>query len=384
MSSSNEETDVELVVASNSFARFINPLIQPAGIVNIIVGTAGGHSSFGTISTSTETVPHSSFNSSITGQTVSYNSAVVIVRYRYTKLVVSTVQSTGFLNYTNADGWLLSQVSGGTSSPFTNIMTSSGTGMFQVVTNAGTQLNNPTLEKLFIATVGNSVPQIANNTMVNNLEVNGSTSLNGTLNILEQNGTVFGANNGSIIVDHENNGGASSIIFESRSNRGSNFGYIQFQDASSVGAGGKSSRLIIGTQNDADEHSILVPSGNVGIGNANPSQKLTVAGNMNTSGNIRSSSLNVFDMQAVFLNLSSSLSVGTINVANLNVGGSLYSNSMLFMSSIMWHQGAGREVFYFGTDGRHFYRGGTATTIPHTWRRGDVTNILSVTNDGNV
>jgi len=94
-----------------------------------------------------------------------------------------------------------------TSSPFRNIMTSSGTGMFQVVVNAGTELNNPTLGKLFITTVGNSVPQLANNTMVHHLEVNGSTRLNGTLSIAEPNGTVAGADNGTIVLDHENAGG---------------------------------------------------------------------------------------------------------------------------------------------------------------------------------
>ena len=38
---------------------------------------------------------------------------IVIKRYKYTKIVVSQVQQTEFLNYTNTNGWLLSQVSGG-------------------------------------------------------------------------------------------------------------------------------------------------------------------------------------------------------------------------------------------------------------------------------
>jgi len=36
-----------------------------------------------------------------------------MIRYKNTNIIVSTVQSTGFLNYTNADGWLLSQASAG-------------------------------------------------------------------------------------------------------------------------------------------------------------------------------------------------------------------------------------------------------------------------------
>ena len=34
---------------------------------------------------------------------------VVIIRYKYTKIVIEQVQQTGFLNYTNTDGWLVSQ-----------------------------------------------------------------------------------------------------------------------------------------------------------------------------------------------------------------------------------------------------------------------------------
>jgi len=51
------------------------------------------------------------------------------------------------------------------------------------------------------------------------------------LNIEEGSGTAAGANSGSIIIDHENAGGASSITFRSRANRGSDYGYIQYQDA---------------------------------------------------------------------------------------------------------------------------------------------------------
>jgi len=252
---------------------------------------------------------------------------VVIIRYKTTKITSSTVQQTGFLNYTNADGWLLSQVSAGTTSPLTNILTSSGTGMFQVVANAGTQLNNPILGKLFITTVGNSTPQIANNTMVNHLEVNSSTRIDGKLHIVETTGTVFGANSGSIILDHENNGGASSITFRSRANRGSDYGYIQYQyDTSSLGASGESARLIIGTQNDADDHIILLPSGNVGIGLNNPTRKLHVNGDMSVA------SIFCTYIQLVSANFSTGLSAGTINVGDLIASGNMYANSTFFMA----------------------------------------------------
>ena len=41
-------------------------------------------------------------------------SGIVIIRYKYTTTTTAQVQQTGFLNYTNANGWLSSQVSGNT------------------------------------------------------------------------------------------------------------------------------------------------------------------------------------------------------------------------------------------------------------------------------
>ena len=55
------------------------------------------------------------------------------------------------------------------------------------------------------------------------------------LHIVEPTGTPASANNGTIIIDHNNAGGASSIVFRSARDRGSDFGYIQYQDAATVG-----------------------------------------------------------------------------------------------------------------------------------------------------
>jgi len=114
----------------------------------------------------------------------------------------------------------------------------------------------------------------------------GITNPSAKLHITEASGTQQGPNSGSIIIDHDNNGGASSITFRSAVNRSSDYGYIQYQDTSSVGGGGESAKLIIGTQNDADDDILLLPSGNVGIGIANPTSKLDVNGNIKSSGNL--------------------------------------------------------------------------------------------------
>ncbi len=46
--------------------------------------------------------------------------------------------------------------------------------------------------------------------------------------ITEATGTTFGANNGTVLIDHDNNGGASSIVFRSARNRGSDYGCNQY------------------------------------------------------------------------------------------------------------------------------------------------------------
>lgn len=104
----------------------------------------------------------------------------------------------------------------------------------------------------------------------------GTTAPAGRLNITEDKGTIAGGSQGTIVIDHENSGGASSIVFRSKVNRSSDFGYIQYQDASAVDGSGESSRLIIGVENDADDHLILKPTGNVGIGTNEPKAKLHV------------------------------------------------------------------------------------------------------------
>jgi hypothetical protein len=51
--------------------------------------------------------------------------------------------------------------------------------------------------------------------------------------------------------------------------------------------GGEKCTLELGTANDVDDHILLNPSGNVGIGIADPQAKLDVAGNARVSGNLQ-------------------------------------------------------------------------------------------------
>jgi hypothetical protein len=113
----------------------------------------------------------------------------------------------------------------------------------------------------------------------------GTSAPVGKFSISETTGTAATSNAGSIVLDHENAGGASSILFRSKNNRGSDFGYIQYQDDTNVGGTAESAKLIIGTSNDADDNIILSPSGRVGIGTMTPAAPLHVAGSSTISIN---------------------------------------------------------------------------------------------------
>jgi len=77
----------------------------------------------------------------------------------------------------------------------------------------------------------------------------------GLLHLYEPTGTANSPHYGTLVLEHGNAGGASSIVFKSSgsNNLGSDYGYIQYQSASTVGTGAttEKSRLIIGVQNDA-------------------------------------------------------------------------------------------------------------------------------------
>jgi len=83
----------------------------------------------------------------------------------------------------------------------------------------------------------------------------------GKLNIFETIGSSATPTNGSLVIQHGNPSGISSIVFPSNINYTSDFGYIQYRD--NRGAGGENAQLIIGTSNDGDDDILISSTGGV-------------------------------------------------------------------------------------------------------------------------
>ena len=88
----------------------------------------------------------------------------------------------------------------------------------------------------------------------------GTDDPKGKLHIYETTGTGT-ATTGTLVLEHGNSGGFSSIIFPSAVSQGSDYGYISYQDTDTIGGVGETARLTIGTSNDGDDNIVLAPSG---------------------------------------------------------------------------------------------------------------------------
>lgn len=112
----------------------------------------------------------------------------------------------------------------------------------------------------------------------------GNVTPNGPLHIYESTGTSPSDDDGTIILEHGNSGGESSIVFKSNVNSGSDYGYISYSDnGSGNGSSNQNSLLTIGVENNASGDSnvddiAILPSGSLGVGTIAPQAKLDVDG----------------------------------------------------------------------------------------------------------
>jgi len=109
----------------------------------------------------------------------------------------------------------------------------------------------------------------------------GTTDPKGALHIYEATGSPATATKGSIILEHNNNGGSSSIIFKSKSNANSDFGFINYSDNGSGDATTtEKSLLTIGTENDVpgiyEDNINIAAKGSLGINNIKPNASASI------------------------------------------------------------------------------------------------------------
>jgi hypothetical protein len=160
----------------------------------------------------------------------------------------------------------------------------------------------------------------------------------GTLRINETTaGTAASPNAGSLLLNHGDSGGASSIVFQSAVNRGSDYAFIEYRDNNPdlqlknpdinlTEAG----LLTIGNQNDGRDHIALMASGNVGVGTTTPEAKLHVKGNTKISGDATVSGK--LDLNGNLL-VSGSLLLDNINVKNMLINLDQGYESIIFWNS---------------------------------------------------
>ena len=161
--------------------------------------------------------------------------------------------------------------------------------LYKMVDNTGTNNTNFSFEHN-----DNSLLLIQSNGSVGI----GTTSPNGLLHLYEATGTTGSADgSGTLVLEHGNDGGHSSIVFASAQNRSSDYGYIRYMDDYLDSTTDERSVLVIGVENDDNssdgDNIALMPSGNVGINTLFPSTsyKLDVNGDVQgTSFNASSDS----------------------------------------------------------------------------------------------
>jgi hypothetical protein len=161
-------------------------------------------------------------------------------------------------------------------------------------------------------TYGNVYISGSGNTYFNGGNVGiGIAAPNGKFDVYADN--IASATAGDITLEHPTSGGASSIIFPSRSNYGSDYGFITYYDEDTTyaywGTSTENSALVIGSQNDSmnsvsdvvalqgfaadvigtaayPSTMIVNASNNVGIGTTAPAQRLEVNGNIQSDGDL--------------------------------------------------------------------------------------------------
>ncbi len=154
----------------------------------------------------------------------------------------------------------------------------------------------------------------------------GLNSPDATFHLYEATGTdalagAHRARRGSLTLEHGNNGGSSSIVFKSRQNNNSDFGYINYSDdGSGNGTSTENSLLEIGIENDGvgqyQDDIAIMPSGRLGVKTRNPSADF----HLNGTARIENLPTNTTDPFAVTTDANGNLNKQAISSIKDNLG----------------------------------------------------------------
>ena len=141
----------------------------------------------------------------------------------------------------------------------------------------GTISNHPLV---FFANGSNALMTVATN---GNVGI-GITAPAGKLHVYESTGTTLTATAGTLILEHNDSGGESSILFKSKVNAGDDHAYIKYsEDGSGNGSTNENGLLEIAVRNDIpgnvyQDDIAIMPSGNLGVNTRTPGSTLHVNG----------------------------------------------------------------------------------------------------------
>jgi len=177
---------------------------------------------------------------------------------------------------------------------------------------------------------GSKIIAVSDVSMNSKLSVSGDVSLNSNVTvggnissskllILEPSGSLASATTGSLVLQHSDASGASSIVFRSTNNSGNDYGYIQYQE--NVGGTSEKGLLTIGVENDsgsgnsADRISLYAAAGSgfVGVNTKTPTFNLDVLGTTNISTSLTVNKIDVSNV-ASQMDIATTQTNGTLNI----------------------------------------------------------------------
>jgi len=190
--------------------------------------------------------------------------------------------------------------------------------MFQQVFTNGVKLQDQFFGKLYISSVKNTTAEITNNTMVHNLEVNGNTKIIGDIRFsgdLYKNDVLFTGGGGNDWIKtgnninynagnvgigdtnplyqlslgtHLDNGGDGKLYVGRNTGNGSaRFFTIKYNAGYDMCCSDSDNKDVLRVCHAAPANSFYANnSGNIGLGTASPSQKLTIQGKIQLTGQI--------------------------------------------------------------------------------------------------